>query len=107
MVLWGGVNIYPREIEEVLFTHPAVVDCAVFGVPDDRYGEVLKAVVEVRDPMSDDDVRTHVRDRLADYKVPTYVAIVDRLPRDPNGKVLKRLLREEHVKASAHGSGHG
>jgi long-chain acyl-CoA synthetase len=103
MVLWGGVNIYPREIEEVLFTHPAVVDCAVFGVPDDRYGEVLKAVVEAREPMSDDDVRTHVRDRLADYKVPTYVAIVDRLPRDPNGKVLKRLLREEHVKASSHG----
>ncbi len=103
MVLWGGVNIYPREIEEVLFTHPAVVDCAVFGVPDDRYGEVLKAVVEVREPVNDDDLRTHVRDRLADYKVPAYVDVVETLPRDPNGKVLKRLLREEHVKGGAHG----
>ncbi|MFL6239885.1 MAG: AMP-binding protein [Actinomycetes bacterium] len=103
MVLWGGVNIYPREIEEVLFTHPAVVDCAVFGVPDDRYGEVLKAVVEVRDPVDGDTLRAHVRDRLADYKVPTYVDVVATLPRDPNGKVLKRLLREEHVKASSHG----
>jgi long-chain acyl-CoA synthetase len=107
MVLWGGVNIYPREIEEVLFTHPAVVDCAVFGVPDDRYGEVLKAVVEVREPVADDDIRAHVRDRLADYKVPTYVAVVDTLPRDPNGKVLKRLLREEHVKVSLQTSQHG
>src|SRR3954467_10094928 len=107
MVLWGGVNIYPREIEEVLFTHPAVVDCAVFGVPDDRYGEVLKAVVEVREPVSDDDVRGYVRDRLADYKVPTYVDVVETLPRDPNGKVLKRLLREEHVKAANKGSAHG
>src|SRR3954447_13302214 len=107
MVLWGGVNIYPREIEEVLFTHPAVVDCAVFGVPDDRYGEVLKAVVEVREPISTDDVRAHVRDRLADYKVPSYVEIVETLPRDPNGKVLKRLLREEHVKAANKGSVHG
>src|SRR4051794_8906634 len=107
MVLWGGVNIYPREIEEVLFTHPAVVDCAVFGVPDDRYGEVLKAVVEVREPVPDDDLRAHMRDRLADYKVPTYVDIVERLPRDPNGKVLKRLLREEHVKADNKGSANG
>jgi long-chain acyl-CoA synthetase len=107
MVLWGGVNIYPREIEEVLFTHPAVVDCAVFGVPDDRYGEVLKAVIEVREPTSPDELKAHVRERLADYKVPSYVAIVDTLPRDPNGKVLKRLLREEHVKAGTNGSGHG
>ncbi|MDX6285209.1 MAG: long-chain acyl-CoA synthetase [Frankiales bacterium] len=103
MVLWGGVNIYPREIEDVLFTHPTVVDCAVFGVPDDRYGEVLKAVIEVRGATSPESLQEYVRERLADYKVPTYVVIVDTLPRDPNGKVLKRLLREDHVKAAAHG----
>jgi long-chain acyl-CoA synthetase len=96
MVLWGGVNIYPREIEEVLHTHPAVVDCAVFGVPDPRYGEVLKAVVETRQPTTTDEVRTWVRERLADFKVPTYVDIVAELPRDPNGKVMKRLLRDQH-----------
>jgi long-chain acyl-CoA synthetase len=93
MVLWGGVNVYPREIEEVLHTHPDVVDCAVFGIPDVRYGEVLKAVVEVRRPVHADGLRAHVRDRLADYKVPSVVEFVDELPRDPNGKVLKRLLK--------------
>ena len=93
MVLWGGVTVYPREIEEVLHTHPAVVDCAVFGIPDERYGEILKAVVEVRTPVDADDLRSHVRDRLADYKVPSVVEFVDELRRDPNGKVLKRLLK--------------
>ena len=93
MVLWGGVNVYPREIEEVLHTHPAVVDCTVFGIPDDRYGEVLKAVVEVRAPVTAEEVQAHVRERLADYKVPAVVEFVDELPRDPNGKVLKRLLK--------------
>lgn len=93
MVLWGGVNVYPREIEEVLHRHPAVVDCAVFGVPDDRYGEVLKAVVEAREPVSAEDLQAFVRDHLADFKCPSIVEFVDELPRDPNGKVLKRLLK--------------
>jgi long-chain acyl-CoA synthetase len=100
MVLWGGVNIYPREIEEVLHTHPSVVDCAVFGVPDDRYGEVLKAVVETRDTVTVDELRDYLRTHLADFKVPTYFDVVATLPRDPNGKVLKRWLRDEHIKAA-------
>ena len=93
MVIRGGVNIYPREIEEVLHRHPAVVDCAVFGVPDDRYGEALKAVVEVRAPLEAADLQAFVREHLADFKCPTIVEFVDELPRDPNGKVLKRLLK--------------
>jgi long-chain acyl-CoA synthetase len=93
MVLWGGVNIYPREIEEVLHQHPAVVDCAVLGIPDERDGERLKAVVEVRTPVDTDELVEFCRARLADFKVPREVALVDTLPRDPNGKVLKRLLR--------------
>jgi long-chain acyl-CoA synthetase len=93
MVLWGGVNVYPREIEEVLHRHPAVVDCAVFGIPDDRYGEVLKAVVEVRSAVSESDLQAFVKEHLADFKAPSVVEFVDELPRDPNGKVLKRLLK--------------
>lgn len=95
MVLWGGVNIAPREIEEVLFEHPSVVDCAVFGIPDERDGEHLKAVVECREPASADDLAAFVRGRLADYKVPHVWELVDELPRDPSGKVLKRLLRQQ------------
>jgi acyl-CoA synthetase (AMP-forming)/AMP-acid ligase II len=96
MVIRGGVNIYPREVEDVLYAHPAVVDCAVFGVPDDRLGEQLLAVVELRTPVSADALVAFCRERLADFKVPAAVEIVDELPRQPNGKVLKRMLREQH-----------
>ncbi len=95
MVLRGGVNVYPAEIEAALQHHPDVVDCAVFGVPDDRLGEELQALVEVRRPVSADALREHCRQHLADFKVPRYVDIVDALPRDPVGKVLKRRLRDE------------
>jgi len=92
MVLWGGVNIAPREIEEVLYGHPAVVDCAVFGVPDERDGEHLEAMVQLRVPVSTDELAGYVADRLAKYKVPRHWEVVDELPRDHNGKVRKRLL---------------
>lgn len=95
MVIRGGVNIYPREVEEVLHAHPGVVDCAVFGVPDERNGEELKAVVETRD-VDADDLHAFCTERLATFKVPRYIELVDSLPRDPNGKVLKRLLRDAH-----------
>jgi long-chain acyl-CoA synthetase len=95
MVLRGGVNIYPAEIETVLQEHPDVVDCAVFGVPDDRLGEELQALVEVRRTVGVDDLREHCRRHLAGFKVPRYIEIVEALPRDPVGKVLKRRLRAE------------
>jgi long-chain acyl-CoA synthetase len=94
MVIRGGVNIYPREVEEVLFGHPGVVDCAVFGVPDDRLGEQLRAVIELRDAVSADDLRAFLHERIADYKMPSEFEFVDELPRNPNGKVMKRQLRE-------------
>jgi long-chain acyl-CoA synthetase len=97
MVLRDGVNVYPREIEDVLFTHPGVVDCAVFGVPDERHGEVLVAVVEARQAVGEAELASHVRAHLADFKCPAQWRLVDQLPRDPNGKVLKRLLRAEHI----------
>jgi long-chain acyl-CoA synthetase len=96
MVIRGGVNVYPREIEEVLYAHPDVVDCAVFGVPDDRLGEQLHAVVETRVPVSEDALRAHCVEHLADFKVPAVFELVDELPRQPNGKVLKRMLRDRH-----------
>jgi long-chain acyl-CoA synthetase len=95
MVIRGGVNIYPREIEDVLFAHPAIVDCAVFGVPDDRLGERLHAVIEVRTPVSDEELDAWCRARVADHKVPASWEPVGELPRHPNGKVLKRLLRDQ------------
>ena len=96
MVLWGGVNIAPREVEEVLYAHPDVVDCAVFGVPDDRSGERLKAMVEARGDVSVEELTAFVSERLADYKVPKDWELVDELPRDSAGKVRKRLLRDAH-----------
>jgi long-chain acyl-CoA synthetase len=99
MVLWGGVNIAPREIEEVLYQHPGVVDCAVFGIPDERDGERLKAMVQLRHPVETEELAQFVRDRLASYKVPHVWETVEELPRDQNGKVLKRLLRQAHLSA--------
>jgi len=93
--------VYPREIEDVLFRHPAVVDCAVLGVPDERLGEQLLAVVETRAPVTPDELRAFCRERLADFKVPAIIELVDELPRQPNGKVLKRRLREAHAPAHA------
>ncbi len=107
MVISGGVNIYPREIEDALFRHPDVVDVAVLGVPDDRWGEVLYAVVQTRDGASldADGVITWCREQLADYKRPRIVEFVDELPRDPNGKVRKPKLREAWIaKTSSEGA---
>ncbi|HEX3981007.1 MAG TPA: fatty acid--CoA ligase, partial [Acidimicrobiales bacterium] len=98
MVVSGGENIYPAEVENVLLAVSGVLDAAVIGVPDDTWGETVKAVV-VRDPdaeLSADDVITFCRGRLAHYKCPTSVDFVDTLPRNPSGKILKRELREPY-----------
>jgi acyl-CoA synthetase (AMP-forming)/AMP-acid ligase II len=96
MIISGGVNIYPIEIEHVLIAHPDVVDVAVVGVPDPRWGEALVAVVERRKGAALDAAALQAwgRERMADYKIPRRVEFVDELPRDPNGKVSKRHLRE-------------
>jgi long-chain acyl-CoA synthetase len=96
VVIRDGVNIYPREVEEALHAHPLVVDCAVFGIPDRRRGEAVAAVVEVRSPVEPESLIAHCRARLADFKCPEVVELVETLPRDPNGKVLKRHLRDAH-----------
>ena len=94
LIIRAGVNVYPREVEDVLYEHPAVVDCAVFGVPDERDGEHPVAVVEVRSVVTAEELVAYCRERLDPYKCPVKVELVDTLPRDPNGKVLKRHLRD-------------
>jgi long-chain acyl-CoA synthetase len=96
MIVTGGENVYPREIEEVLYRHPAVLEAAVIGVPSERWGETIKAVVVLRQgrQASAEDLIEHVRASLAHYKAPSSVEFVDALPRNPSGKVLKNTLRE-------------
>jgi long-chain acyl-CoA synthetase len=95
MVISGGVNIYPREIEELLFTHPDIADVAVVGVPDPIWGERLKAFVVPREGgFSLDALAAHCAGRIAAYKIPRELALVDALPRNANGKVLKTELRK-------------
>lgn len=98
MVISGGENIYPSEIEDVLQHHPAVADVAVFGVPDPKWGEALKAVICVKPGQSvtEAELTAHCAAHLADYLKPRSYEFMDELPRNPTGKVLKRVLREPY-----------
>jgi long-chain acyl-CoA synthetase len=101
LIISGGVNIYPAEIEGVLSGHPAVRDVAVFGVPDEEYGEEVKAAVELEEGFAASDalaaeLLAFGRERLAGYKVPRSVDFEDELPRHPTGKLFKRLLRDRY-----------
>jgi long-chain acyl-CoA synthetase len=92
LIIRGGYNVYPREVEEVLYEHPDIVEVAVIGVPDDHYGEEVAAVIAsapgaVIDP---DALRTWAKERLSAYKVPHLVRCVDALPKGATGKILKR-----------------
>jgi acyl-CoA synthetase (AMP-forming)/AMP-acid ligase II len=96
VVITGGFNVYPAEVEQALARLDGVVESAVVGVPDDRLGEVGRAYVVRREgsALSEADVTAHARERLANFKVPREVVFVDALPRNPSGKILKRVLRE-------------
>jgi long-chain acyl-CoA synthetase len=101
MIVSGGENVYPIEVEEALAQHPAVADVAVIGVPDERWGETVLALVIPRagaEPVADELV-AFARERLAGYKLPRAVEFVDQLPRTPSGKVLKRELRDRYAGA--------
>lgn len=97
MVIVGGLNVYPREVEEVLFTHPAVADAAVIGMPDPLRGEEVVAVIVLKPDLkvTEHELIHHCRTSLANYKVPRRVLFRNSLPRSGTGKVLKRLLRKE------------
>jgi acyl-CoA synthetase (AMP-forming)/AMP-acid ligase II len=97
MIVSGGENVFPAEVEDLLSGHAAIADVAVFGVDDEEFGQRLKAVVVLRDgrTLSEDEVKQAVKANLAAYKVPREVEFTDELPRTSTGKVLKRELRED------------
>jgi fatty-acyl-CoA synthase len=100
MVIRGGENIYPREIEEFLYTHPDVLDAQVIGVPDEKYGEELCAWIRMREgaePLDAAAVREFATGKLAHYKIPRYVMVVDEFPMTVTGKVRKVEMREKSV----------
>jgi len=103
MIVSGGENVFPREVEDLLADHEAVVEVAVIGVEDEEFGQRLKAFVVVAEgvKVSEDDLRAHVKANLASYKSPREVEFLDELPRNATGKILKRELRERHSRQSA------
>jgi len=98
MIISGGENVFPREVEDLLSDHPDVVEASVLGVADQEFGQRLKAYVVLKEGVAKDEavLKDHVKTNLARYKVPREVVFLDALPRNPTGKVLKRVLLEEH-----------
>jgi long-chain acyl-CoA synthetase len=103
LIIRGGYNVYPREVEEVLYEHPDVVEVAVIGVPDEHFGEEVAAVVALR-PGAELDAaqfRAWAKERLSAYKVPRLIQVVETLPKGPTGKILKRAIDADAVRAAA------
>jgi fatty-acyl-CoA synthase len=105
MIISGGVNIYPRDAEDVLALHPAVLDVAVIGVPDDEMGESVLAVVQpaedaVAGPALERELIAHVREHIAHFKAPQRVVFTDNMPRTPTGKLVKQRLRDRYAEAA-------
>jgi fatty-acyl-CoA synthase len=101
MIISGGVNIYPQEAENILVTHPKVMDAAVFGIPDDEMGQRVKGVVQTVDPADatdefGDELLTWLRDRLSHYKCPRSIAFEATLPRTDTGKLYKQSLIDKY-----------
>jgi acyl-CoA synthetase (AMP-forming)/AMP-acid ligase II len=98
MIITGGENVYPAEVENAIFGHPAVADVGVIGVPDARWGEAVKAVVSVKPgaEVSPAEIIAWARERIAAFKCPKSVDFVDVVPRNPSGKILRRDLREPY-----------
>jgi fatty-acyl-CoA synthase len=105
MIISGGVNIYPQEAENVLITHPAVADAAVFGIPHPELGEEVKGVVQLvateqASSALEAELLSYCHERLAKYKCPRSIDFSEQLPREPTGKLYKRLLREKYAAAA-------
>jgi len=100
MIISGGKNIYPREIEEVLYSHEAVIEAAVIGIPDEHWGESVKAIVVLKamKEVSEEEIISFCKENLAGYKKPKSVEFRKELPKNPSGKILKRVIREQYWK---------
>jgi long-chain acyl-CoA synthetase len=98
MIVSGGENVYPSEVESAIYGHPIVADVAVIGVPDEKWGEAVKAIVVLKPGAAPDveSILAFARSRVAGYKVPKSVDFIDALPRNPSGKILRRFLREPY-----------
>ncbi|MBD58754.1 MAG: hypothetical protein CL808_01345 [Citromicrobium sp.] len=107
MIITGAENVYPAEVENAIYSHPGVQEVAVFGVPDPKWGEAVKAAV-VRRPgtqASEDEIIAFAKERIAGFKVPKSIDFIDELPRNPSGKVLRRALRDPYWEGSDRGVG--
>ena len=103
MIISGGANIYPAEIESVFLMHPKVADVAVFGIPNDEWGEEVKAVIELNNNQNPSDqisseLMSFAQENLAKMKLPRSIDFIKKLPRDENGKLYKRRLRDPYWK---------
>jgi fatty-acyl-CoA synthase len=100
MIIRGGENIYPREIEEFLYTHPKISDVQVIGVPDAKYGEEIMAWIRLRDgeATNPEELRDYCRDNIAHYKIPRYIKFVEAFPTTVTGKVQKFIMREQSIR---------
>ena len=96
MIVSGGENVYPAEVENAIFGHPAVADVAVIGVPDEKWGEAVKAIVVKKADVTPAEIIAYARERIAGYKLPKSVDFIGALPRNPSGKILRRELREPY-----------
>jgi fatty-acyl-CoA synthase len=100
MIIRGGENVYPREIEEFLYSHPDIVDVQVIGVPDEKYGEEIMASIKLRDdaePLTVEALRAFCQGKVAHFKIPRYVQITDEFPMTVTGKIQKYKMREDAV----------
>ena len=100
MIIRGGENIYPKEIEEFIYTHPKVKDVQVIGIPDEQYGEEIMACIILKDgeQMTEDEMKTYIRDHMAKHKVPRYIDFIKEFPMNVAGKILKYKMREDAAK---------
>ncbi len=103
LIIRGGYNVYPREIEEVLYEHPAIMEAAVVGVPHSELGEEIAAAVVAKPGQTLDpaEVQAFVKERVAAYKYPRFVAVVDELPKGPTGKIMKREIDKSIFEGAA------
>jgi len=96
MVIVGGFNVYPREVEEVLYDHPDVVEAAVIGIPDPEQGEAIKCYVVAKNKeLTEEALMVYCKERLAKYKLPKFIEFIEELPKNTTGKILRRVLKDQ------------